>query len=159
MDREISSWIAKTSSSWRSKCPDQSGTSSATRTSRAFMRTRWPSRRTDPSTISPAWSAVPTSCVLRGLFLKVNDEVSERTSSPSITDRLRMISSVRPSTKYSLSGSGLRFLNGSTAMTGGGSCRHSVSDRAATVETTMRPMAASPYVSGRRLNHPRGAAR
>src|SRR6185503_7155793 len=48
----------------------------------------------------------------------VNEEVLDLTSSPSITDRFRMISSVRPSTKYSLFGSALRFLNGRTAIAG-----------------------------------------
>ena len=102
----------------RSKRPDQSGVSSATRTSCALIRSRPSERSTEPSTTRFACSCWPTSRILRGLSLNVNDEVRDLTSNPSITDRFRMISSVRPSTKYSLFGSALRFLNGRTAMVG-----------------------------------------
>jgi hypothetical protein len=54
-----------------------------------------------------------------------------------------MTSSVKPSTNRSLSGSGLRLVNGMTATIGAGR-RHDVSDPFATSAAAMRPMTAMP---------------
>ena len=59
------------------------------------------SRSTEPSTRYSTLSRAAASCRFRGGTLNMNDEVLDRTSRPSMTDRLRMISSVSPSTKYS----------------------------------------------------------
>ena len=61
---------------------------------------RWvPARNTEASSTRSAFSCFPMSRVLRGLFLKTNDEVDDRTASPSISERFRITSSVSPSTK------------------------------------------------------------
>ena len=108
--------MLKTSFNSRSKRFDQSDVSSATRTSSALTRSLPFDRTTDPSTTKFARSCLPASRTLRGLFLNMNDDVSDLTSSPSIAERLRTISLVRPSAKKSLSVSTLRFLNGRTTI-------------------------------------------
>jgi len=87
-------------------------------TSCATIRTRLPARRTLPSRSVATSSAAPISRGLRSPFLKAITELREITLSERIFESWMMTSSVIPSAKYSFSGSGLRFTNGSTAIDG-----------------------------------------
>ena len=115
---EISSCTAKMSVSSRSyrslhTCPPSTAAISC-----AVTRIREPARRTLPSSTCATSSA---SAILRtssALPRNAKDDVRAITFSPSTFASRLMISSARPSLKYSCSLSALRFANGRTAMDG-----------------------------------------
>src|SRR2546426_11206378 len=82
----------------------------------ATMRTRSPSRRTLPSSTAATSKRAPISRRLCSRCLSGITDVLEMTLRARIFDSWAMMSSVIPSAKYAFSGSGLRFVNGSTAM-------------------------------------------
>ena len=80
------------------------------------MRTRAPCLRTEPSSTcatSRLRAISPTDCLPP---LKAKAEVRDATLRPSTADSTLSSSSEMPSAKYSFSGSGLMFENGSTAI-------------------------------------------
>ena len=80
------------------------------------MRTRSPSRRTLPSSSAATSKRAPISRRLCCRCLSGITEVLEITVRARIFDSCAMMSSVIPSAKYSFAGSGLKFVNGSTAI-------------------------------------------
>ncbi len=80
------------------------------------MRSRSPARRSVPSSTQAAPSNAPVARTSCGLPLSENTEVREATRSPATPANALISSSVMPSLRYSLSGSGLTLTNGSTAM-------------------------------------------
>ena len=91
---------------------------SAAEMSCAVTRMRSPERRTLPSRTF----VTPSACAMRRtssfLPLNANADVRAMTFSPGICASALMISSARPSLKYSFSLSPLRLANGSTAIDG-----------------------------------------
>jgi len=81
----------------------------------ATIRNWLPSRRTLPSNTDATASSSAILRMLRFLPLKANAEVRETTRTPFTLASALMISSVKPSEKYSSSLSRLRFTNGNTA--------------------------------------------
>ena len=92
---------------------------SAAEISWAVTRMRSPARRTLPSStfVTPSASAMPRT----SSFLPLNAKADVRaiTLSPGIRVSSLMISSARPSLKYSFSLSALKLANGRTAIDGG----------------------------------------
>ena len=80
------------------------------------MRSWSPERRTVPSSTSDASSSAPIARTSCGFPLSANTDVRDATRSPSTFASALISSSVMPSLRYSLSGSGLALTNGSTAM-------------------------------------------
>ena len=87
-------------------------------TSCAVMRTRFPARRTLPSTTYPAPSVRPTSRTSTLCPRNENEEFRAITMSSLKRDNSVITSSVMPSLKYTCSGSPLMFSNGKTAIVG-----------------------------------------
>ena len=84
-------------------------------TNRTFTRTRSPVLSTLPSNSAPTPILSRTSRGSISFPLKAKTEPCEMTFKPSILDRVLIKFSVRPSLKYSVSGSLERFLSGRTA--------------------------------------------
>ena len=80
------------------------------------MRRLSPERRTDPSSTSDASSSAPIARTSCAFPLSANTDVRDATRRPSTLASAWINSSVIPSLRYSLSGSGLEFTNGRTAM-------------------------------------------
>ena len=80
------------------------------------MRRRCPARRTVPSSIQAAPSSAPMRARPAPCRSSANTEVRDATRSPLTFASASISSSVMPSLRYSVSGSGLAFTNGSTAM-------------------------------------------
>src|SRR5687767_14211777 len=116
MAEAISSCIAKTSVIGRSYRSDHNWVPSAAAINWAVTRIRSPARRTLPSRTL----VTPSACAMRrtSSFLPLNEnaEVRAITFRPSTCASALMISSARPSPKYSFSRSALRLANGSTAI-------------------------------------------
>ena len=112
----ISSCIANTSVIGRSYRSDHKWVPSAAAISCAVTRIRSPARRTLPSSTL----VTPSACAMwrTSSFLPLNENADVRaiTFSPSTCASALMISSARPSPKYSFSRSALRLANGSTAI-------------------------------------------
>jgi hypothetical protein len=105
--RAISSWIPNTSSTVPLYFSLQIGSSLLASTNSVVTRSALLARRTEPAT---TWLTLSSRAIVGVSFLvplRVIAELREITRSPSSRDRSAMISSVNPSTKYSLSGSGL----------------------------------------------------
>ena len=79
------------------------------------MRTRWPARRTLPSSTALTPSSSAMVVIFLVVFLYCIEDVREITLSALTLESCAMTSSVMPSLKYSFSGSVLMFSNGSTA--------------------------------------------
>ena len=103
------------SASWRSKVSPQMCFSVLGSTRCTTIRTRWPARRTLPSSIAPTPSSSAIAAIFLVVFLYCMEDVREMTLSALILESWAMMSSVMPSLKYSFSGSVLMFSNGSTA--------------------------------------------
>ena len=80
------------------------------------MRSRFPARRTEPSSAHAAPSNAPIARTSCGFPFNANTDVREATRRPSTLASAVISSSVMPSLRYSLSGSPLALANGSTAM-------------------------------------------
>ena len=89
---------------------------SRTSVSWAVIRSRFPARRTVPSSTALTLSRAPSVRTSSRAPLKANTEVRDATCSPSTLVSAVISSSVIPSLKYSLSGSALTLTNGSTAI-------------------------------------------
>ena len=84
----------------------------------AVTRSRPPACRTLPSRTDRTPSFSPIARTSSALSLNANEDVRAATRSASTFVSAWMISSLRPSLRYSLSFSWLRFRNGSTAIDG-----------------------------------------
>ena len=125
---------------------------SETSMSWAVTRTRSPDLRTDPSSrvVTPSCRPISRRSSLR--FLKENDEVLPITFKPGILASRLRISSVRPSEKYSFSGSPLMFTKGSTAVDSS-----DLSDGSSVLSGTLRSLPSD--VPGRGKPRPGGKER
>jgi hypothetical protein len=117
-DLAISSCTAKISSSTRSYVSDHRWNPSDAFTNCVVIRTRLPALRTLPSSSVLTPSFCPM--VRKSSFLPLNakHDVRPVTLSPGFLARTFSSSSVRPSEKYSFSGSALMFVKGRTAIDG-----------------------------------------
>src|SRR5438552_750329 len=107
--------ILKTSSSSLSYFCAQMGASLPTSISCTLIRSLAPAFLTLPSRIVPTLSSRPISPTLLFTCLYFMTDVLAITLSPGIEESVLMISSVRPSAKYSSCWSELRIVNGSAA--------------------------------------------
>ena len=82
----------------------------------AVIRSRFPARRTVPSSTAETPSRAPRCRTSSRRPLSANTDVREATLSPSTLPSAWISSSVMPSLRYSFSGSPLALTNGSTAM-------------------------------------------
>src|SRR5262245_16416054 len=82
------------------------------------MRSRLPPFLTEPSSTYRTPSSRPTCLMSTALPLYVNEELRAIKNHQRMHDSPVMMSSTRPSAKYSCSGSPLMFWNGSTAIDG-----------------------------------------
>src|SRR5262245_6968766 len=114
MARVASSAMTSRSAAGRSKRWAQIWKPSATLATRAVTRSESPERRSEPSTTTRTSSSRPTSRGSRSAPFQRITAPRERTRRPEVIERASMISSVRPSARYS-SVDGPPLRNGRTA--------------------------------------------